>query len=46
VEARNVIRSELIDTAIALAEKRLPDEITATDEQKLIEHYMEMTTSK
>lgn len=46
VEARNVIRSELIDTAIALAEKRLPDEITATDEQKLVEHYMEMTTSK
>ena len=46
VEARNVIRSELIDTAIALAEKRLPDEITATDEQKLIKHYMEMTTSK
>ena len=46
MEARNVIRSELIDTAIALAEKRLPDEITATDEQKLVEHYMEMTTSK
>jgi F-type H+-transporting ATPase subunit b len=46
VEARNVIHSELIDTAIALAEKRLPDEITATDEQRLIEHYMEMTTSK
>ena len=46
VEARRVIRSELIDTAIALAEERLPDEITATDEQKLIEHYMEMTTSK
>lgn len=46
VEARNKIRSEIIDSAIALAEKRLPEEITAADEQKLIEHYMEMTASK
>ena len=46
VEARNVIRSEIIDSAIALAEKRLPDEITATDEQKLIEHYMETTAGQ
>lgn len=45
VEARNLIRSELIDSAIALAEKRLPAVITATDEQKLIEHYMEITTA-
>ena len=43
VEARNLIRSEIIDSAIALAEKRLPDEITAADEQKLIEHYMDIT---
>ena len=34
-EARNTIRSELIEAAIALAEKRLPAEITAADEQKL-----------
>ncbi len=46
VEAKNLIRSELIDSAIALAEKRLPDEITAADEQTLIEHYMKSTTSK
>ena len=46
VEARNSIRSEMIDSAIALAEKRLPDEITAADEQKLIEHYMDITTGK
>lgn len=45
-EAKNIIRSEIIDSAIALAEKKLPDEITAADEQKLIEHYMEMTTGK
>ena len=43
VEARNLIRSEMIDSAIALAEKKLPDEITAADEQKLIEHYMDIT---
>jgi F-type H+-transporting ATPase subunit b len=46
IEARNIIRSELIDSAIALAEKKLPDEITPADEQKLIELYMEETTSK
>ena len=45
-EAKNLIRSELIESAIALAEKRLPQEITADDEQKLIEHYMEITTGK
>ncbi|MDX1707243.1 MAG: ATP synthase F0 subunit B [Desulfobacterales bacterium] len=43
IEAKNLIRSELIDAAIALAVKRLPDEITAADEQKLIEHYMQTT---
>ncbi|MEE9496384.1 MAG: ATP synthase F0 subunit B [Desulfobacterales bacterium] len=41
VEARNLIRSELIESAIALAEKRLPEEITAADEQKLLDHFME-----
>ncbi len=45
-EAKNLIRSELIESAIALAEKRLPQEITAEDEQKLIEHYMEITAGK
>lgn len=46
LEARNLIRSELIDSAIALAEKRLPEEITAVDEQKLIDHFMESTAGK
>ena len=45
-EAKNLIRFELIDSAIAQAEKRLFDEITAADQQKLIEHYMEMTAGK
>ena len=42
VEARNLIRSELIDSAIELAEKKLPEVITAADEQKLTEHYMDI----
>jgi F-type H+-transporting ATPase subunit b len=46
VEARNLIRSELIESAIALAEKRLPQEITAVDEQKLIDQFMESTIGK
>jgi len=43
VEARNLIRLELIESAIALAEKRLPEEITAVDEQKLFDNFMEST---
>ena len=46
IEAKKLIRSEMIDAAVALAEKRLPDEITAADEQKLIERYMEVTVGK
>ncbi|MGD2186563.1 MAG: ATP synthase F0 subunit B [Desulfobacterales bacterium] len=46
VEARNLIRSELVDAAIELAEKRLPVEITSVDEQKLIDHFMESTAGK
>jgi F-type H+-transporting ATPase subunit b len=46
VEARNLIRSELIETAVALAEKRLPEIITAADEQKLIDRFMESTVGK
>jgi hypothetical protein len=36
----------LIESAIALAEQRLPEEITAVDEQKLIDHFMESTAAK
>ena len=45
-EARNLIRSELIESAIALAEQRLPEEITAADEQKLLDRFMESTAGK
>ena len=46
VEARNLIRSELIESAIELAEKRLPAEITAADQQKLFDHFMESAAGK
>jgi F-type H+-transporting ATPase subunit b len=45
-EARNTIRSELIEAAIALAEKRLPAEITADDEQKLTDLFLAKTASR
>lgn len=45
-EARDLIRSELVESAIALAEKRLPKEITAVDEQKLIDHFMQRAAGK
>ena len=46
VEARNLIRAELIESAIALAEKRLPEEITAAEQQKLVDHFMESAAGK
>ena len=45
-EARNTIRSELIEAAIALAEKRLPAEITADDEQKLTDLFLAKTAGR
>jgi F-type H+-transporting ATPase subunit b len=46
LEAGNTIRSEIIESAIALAEKRLPDEITAADEQNLIDSFLKSAESK
>lgn len=40
-EARNLIRAEMVESAIALAEQRLPEEITKTDEQELIDQFMQ-----
>jgi hypothetical protein len=31
---------------MALAEKRLPEEITAIDEQRLFDHFMERTAGR
>lgn len=39
-EARDTIRTEMIESAIALAEKTLVAEITAADQQKLTDHFL------
>ncbi|MEJ2102846.1 MAG: ATP synthase F0 subunit B [Desulfobacterales bacterium] len=44
-EARDAIRAELIEQAIGLAEKRLPAEITAADQQKLTDLFLTGTIS-
>ena len=38
--AKNMIKAELVDTAVELALKNLPGEITAEDDQKLILDYL------
>jgi F-type H+-transporting ATPase subunit b len=45
-EARDAIRTELIESAIALAEKRLPAEITASDQQKLTDLFLASTAGR
>ena len=45
-EARDAIRAELIDSAIALAEKRLPAEITAEDQKKLTDLFLASTAGR
>jgi F-type H+-transporting ATPase subunit b len=46
LEAKNVIRAELIESAIALAEARLPEVITAKDQQTLIANFMQSTAGR
>lgn len=41
VEAQSAIKAELVDTAIDLALQRLPQEITAADNQKLITEFVD-----
>jgi F-type H+-transporting ATPase subunit b len=40
LEAKRTLKSELVDTAISLAMKKLPDEITAEDNQKFIAQFL------
>ena len=40
LEAKRAFKSELVDTAISLAMRRLPDEITAEDDQQLINQFL------
>lgn len=46
VEARQVLKSELIDAAFDMAIKKLPEKITAEDDQKFIEAFMSSAASK
>jgi len=46
VEARQMLRMELVDTAIALAIGMLPGKITEEDNQKFIDAFMSSASSK
>ena len=41
LQAKNKFRSELIDEAVGLAIKKLPNEITDNDNQKLLDQFLE-----
>lgn len=45
-QARKTLKEELVDAAIDLAMKKLPDVITDEDNQKLIERYIASADSK
>lgn len=38
--ARDMLKSEMIDKAIAMATEKLPSEITPEDNQRLLQHYL------
>ena len=40
LSAKNLIRSEMIDTAFDMAFERLPGEVTKEDNQKFVDHYL------
>ena len=40
LEAKKALKSDLVDAAVSLAIKRLPDEITAEDDQKMINQFL------
>jgi F-type H+-transporting ATPase subunit b len=43
LQARNTIRSQMLDAAIDLAMERLPREITDEDNEKFIDQYIAST---
>jgi len=45
-DAKNMIKAELVDTVVELALKKLPKEITAEDDQKIIEDYLTHISAK
>ena len=46
IEARNAFRSELIDSAIAIATDRLSKEMTSKDKKKWVDHFVASTQSR
>ena len=46
VDAKLAFKSELVDMAISLAVKRLPDEITAEDNQKFTSQFLASASTK
>ncbi len=46
LEARNAFKAEMIDAAIDLAMERLPKEITAADNQKILDEYLAGTMTQ
>jgi len=46
LHAHDTFRAELIDAAIALAMKRLPEEVTQEDNSRLVENWLASTVAK
>ena len=46
LDAKRAFKSELVDTAISLAMKRLPDEITTEDNQKFTNQFLARASAK
>ncbi len=46
LDAKRAFKSELVDTAISLAMKRLPDEITTEDNQKFTNQFLTSASAK
>jgi len=46
LQARNTVKSELIDAAVDLAMERLPQEITAVDNEKFVSAYLTSTKAE
>ena len=46
LDAKRAFKSELVDTAISLAMKRLPDEITTEDNRKLTNQFLDSASAK
>jgi F-type H+-transporting ATPase subunit b len=44
IQAKVQFKAEMIDAAVDIATKQLPDQITAEDNQNFIDHYLETAT--